>query len=71
MHYGITLGRWGIIALHIASEKISSVAGNTEEIFSVLGQLAAYISSEENSAVVGAACFTYCIWGNFSGCLEH
>ena len=42
MHYGITLGGWGLIAVHIASEKISSVAGNTEEIFSVLGQLAAY-----------------------------
>ena len=43
----------GQVAAHIASEEISTVAGNTEEISLVLGQLAAYITSEEISTVVG------------------
>ena len=45
---------------HIASEEISTVAGDTDEISSALGQLAAYISSEEISSVGRAACCTYC-----------
>ena len=32
MHCGNILGGLGLLALYIASEKISSVAGNTEEI---------------------------------------
>ena len=57
----------GLLAAHIASEEISTVAGNTRKISHCLvhilkvrkypwwvGLLAAYISSEETSLVSGA-----------------
>ena len=41
----------GQLAAYITSEEISTVAGNTEEISSVLGHLAVHITSEDISTV--------------------
>ena len=41
----------GQLAANITSEEISTVAGNTEEISSVLGHLAVHITSEVISTV--------------------
>ena len=43
----------GQVAAYIASEEIYTVAGNTEEISSVLGHLAVHITSEDISTVAG------------------
>ena len=43
----------GQLAAYITSKEISTVAGNTEEISSVLGHLAVHITSEDISTVAG------------------